>query len=86
MTETPGGSVTVTRLSLLAEFSTSVAMPVCVEEVLVKVWESSPESEVSSSVAENVDAMMMRPDSSSTASSMVRLMVWVSLLLSSSVT
>ena len=78
--------MTVTRLSLLAEFSTSVAMPVCVEEVFVKVWESSPESEVSSSVAENVDAMMMRPDSSSTASSMVRLMVWVSLLLSSSVT
>ena len=39
--ETPGGSVAVTTLSLLPEFSTSAAVPDCVEEVLVMTCDST---------------------------------------------
>ena len=39
--ETPGGSVAATTLSLLPEFSTSAAVPDCVEEVLVMTCDST---------------------------------------------
>ena len=48
--ETPGGSVAVTRLSLLPEFSTSAAVPLWVDEVFVMVWEASPGSSSESEV------------------------------------
>ena len=47
---TPGGSVAVTRLSLLPEFSTSEVVPDCVAEVLVMVWEKLPERSSESEV------------------------------------
>ena len=50
MIDTPGGSVAVTTLPLLPEFSTSGAEPLWVEEVLEIVCEASPEASSESEV------------------------------------
>ena len=57
----PGGSSAMTRLALLPEFSTSAVEPLCVDDVLVMVINSSAESDVLSFVAEDVGVMTMKP-------------------------
>ena len=49
--ETAGGSVAITRLSLLPEFSTSTTEPVWVEEMLVIVSDSTVDCESVSEVS-----------------------------------
>ena len=58
--ETACGSVAVTRLPLLPEFSTSAAESLWLEEMLEMVWEASTEAEVSLPVAEVVGVTIMK--------------------------